>query len=301
VQEIPRIDELADRYLKDRIDLSKATIRSYGNVLRDFCRYSDGIPPGAITTRLFRRYFASIQERDYKRATILIYYNACLGFFDWMISEGFIEVNPARQVKPPRQEKRLPRYLTDSQISALISVYSASFTGQRMRIITLTLLGTGIRIAELCDLTMADMDLENGVIRVMGKGGKQRAVPACETLRGELRTWLEVRRRFIEPRGFESPYLFVSSRGNQAHRVCIHRHMVRMSQKAGIEPAISPHLLRHTFATRFAAGAGKDHPGNVWQLREILGHESITTTQLYVATSARMLQEGFGDPLEALV
>ncbi|MCL4473575.1 MAG: tyrosine-type recombinase/integrase [Actinobacteria bacterium] len=297
--EILTVSGAARVYLEARrLDLAESSLRAYRNALTDLSAVLRDPPVGTVDTRLFRQYFAEILERDYKRATILQRYEICSGLFDWLVTEGYLESNPVQAMKSPKTEKRLPRYLNDEAIRGLLAAYTTSFTGQRMRAITLTLLGTGIRIDELCGITIADLDLDAGVLKVSGKGSKDRAIPIGETLVSELFSWLEIRSNHLTTRDLASEYLFASLRGTKPCRVCVHRNMIRMCKKTGIDPPISPHVLRHTFATRFAAGCGKEHPGNIWQLRDILGHSSIQTTQIYVHTSARMLKDGFGDPLE---
>lgn len=206
-------------------------------------------------------------------------------FFKYLRLEGIIDTDPAALLETPRLGQHLPEVLTIEEIDAMeAEIDLGSETGQRNLAIVETLYSCGLRVSELCNLPLSRLDRERHVIIVDGKGNKQRMVPVSESAMREIDLWLEVRTNITLKRG-EEDILFVSSRGKRLTRVMIFYIIRDLAEKAGIRRTISPHTLRHSFATHLLEGGA-----NLRAIQMMLGHESIGTTQIYLHTDTTTLR-----------
>ena len=290
------IGKAVDNYLLEKRvgGLAKNSFITYERILGDLVSFmgSAALPPDTPT---LKHYFAMIFERDYAPATIQLYHAVTSDFCRWLAETGSVAENPMMGIIRPKARRKLPRVLSEAEASRLLLACGRDFNGVRLHAIIMTFLGTGIRVSELAGLEVSSLDMELGELRVIGKGNKERIVPVSLTLKMEMRSWFITRTAYMDRLGMESESLFVGQRGTCPHRSLIERQLKRLCVRAGVSP-ISPHVLRHTFATNHAARRG-GMSGNLWELQQILGHADISTTQLYVKVSARQVREGFGDPL----
>ena len=207
-------------------------------------------------------------------------------FFRFLIIEGYIEENPTILLETPRMGRHLPEILTVNEIDQMISCIDMSAPeGQRNRAIMETLYGCGLRVSELVNLDMAHVFLDEQYIIVRGKGGKERMVPMSEVAVRELRLYLE-ERADLDIKPGEEGYLFLNRRGRHLTRVMIFYIIKKLCELAGIRKTISPHSLRHSFATHLLEGGA-----NLRAIQQMLGHESIATTEIYLHMDRRLLRQ----------
>ncbi len=206
-------------------------------------------------------------------------------FFKYLRLEGVIDTDPTALLESPRLGQHLPEVLTLDEIDAMEDAIDLSSpTGQRNLAIIETLYSCGLRVSELCNLTLSRIHGDEGVIIVDGKGNRQRVVPVSETALREIGRWLDDRASIQLKRG-EEDILFVSSRGRRLTRVMVFYIIRDLAGKAGIRRTISPHTLRHSFATHLLEGGA-----NLRAIQMMLGHESIATTQIYLHTDTTALR-----------
>lgn len=206
--------------------------------------------------------------------------------YKYMMIEGLIENNPTLLLESPRLGRKLPDVLTVEEIDDMISCIDITKKeGQRNRAIIETLYGCGLRVSELCNLRIDNINFDEGFIIVIGKGDKQRLVPMSESSIDEIRLWLEDRGEIPVKRG-EEGILFLGRRGKRLTRVMVFYIVRDLAEAAGVRKAISPHTLRHSFATHLLEGGA-----NLRAIQQMLGHESIATTELYLHLDKSHLRE----------
>jgi integrase/recombinase XerD len=198
------------------------------------------------------------------------------GFFGWLIREGKLGRDPTEGLKTPRGWRKLPHYLTLAQIEALLEAPDKKTpTGLRDWAMIHLLYASGLRVSELCQLQLSDLNDELGVVRVSGKGGKQRLVPVGRAALEALSAYLEQGRPQLLGRRF-SPYLFVTARGKPITRQGFWKALATHALRAGLPQRVWPHVLRHSFATHLLEGGA-----DLRSVQAMLGHADISTTQIY--------------------
>lgn len=208
-------------------------------------------------------------------------------FFEFLIMEDVRQDNPAQMVDMPGKGRKLPEVLTVEEIDKICGAIDMSKAeGQRNRAIIETLYSCGLRVSELVNLRLEDLHFPESFIRVIGKGNKERLVPVSPSVVSEVNAYLEFDRAALPiQRGSES-YVFLNRRGAQLTRVMIFTIIKNLAAMAGIRKTISPHTFRHSFATHLLEGGA-----NLRAIQEMLGHESITTTEIYTHLDQRYLKE----------
>lgn len=208
-------------------------------------------------------------------------------FFRFMRMEGYIEIDPTEMIEAPHIGFHLPEYLTVDEIDAMIaSINADSEEAVRNRAIIEVLYGCGLRVSELCNLEIGRLYLTDGYLVVRGKGSKERLVPLAEPTIRAIADYLEVRAT-ISAKAGEEHYLFVSARrGTRMSRSMIFRIVRLLADLAGIRRTISPHTLRHSFATHLLEGGA-----NLRAIQQMLGHESIAATEIYLHVDRSQLRE----------
>lgn len=198
-------------------------------------------------------------------------------FYRFLLIEGYIEDDPTELLESPKRPRRLPIVLTLDEVDRIEDAIDLSLPqGQRDRAIIEMLYSCGLRVSELCGLLLSDLFLDEGFIRITGKGSKQRLVPISPRAVKELNLWF-ASRCHINIRKGEEDYVFVSEqRGKHLSRITVFHNLRIYAELAGINKTISPHTLRHTFATHLLEGGA-----NLRAIQAMLGHESISTTQVY--------------------
>ncbi len=197
--------------------------------------------------------------------------------YRYLKTEDLIENNPTLLLESPRLGRKLPEVLSVEEIDDMVGVIDMTKAeGQRNRAIIETLYGCGLRVSELCNLRIDNINFDDGILMVIGKGDKQRLVPMSETSLDEIRRWLLDRSRINVKRG-EEGILFIRRRGRRLTRVMVFYIVRGLAEAAGVRKEISPHTLRHSFATHLLEGGA-----NLRAIQQMLGHESIATTELYL-------------------
>ncbi|UFS71654.1 tyrosine recombinase XerC [Geomonas sp. RF6] len=272
-------------YLETERNASAHTVAAYRSDLEQFVAFaSEGerIPtPGEVDRLLIRRYLALLHKKLGK-SSIGRKLSALRALFRYLLREGVVEVNPAELVSAPKKEKKVPFHLNIDQVSALMEAPSAgTLLTVRDRAVLEILYSCGLRVSELVAMNVSDLDLEGGLARVLGKGGKERIVPVGSYARGAVSRYFEERGK---PTG-EEP-LILNARGGRLTRRSIGRivdtHMLLI---ASMRKA-SPHTLRHSFATHLLEGGA-----DLRAIQELLGHSSLSTTQKYTHVSIDKLME----------
>jgi integrase/recombinase XerD len=213
---------------------------------------------------------------------------ALRGLHRFWLLEGVTETDPAAQVRPPTPAKRLPKAITVAQVEALLAAAALGDTAASLRDRALleVLYGAGARISEAVGLDLDDVDLEAGAVRLHGKGSKQRIVPLGSFARDAVSAYLVRSRPLFATRGTGTAAVFLNSRGGRLSRQSGWAALHAAAERAGLAGAVSPHTLRHSFATHLLDGGA-----DVRTVQELLGHASVTTTQIYTLVTVEKLRE----------
>ncbi len=278
-------------YLTDQRRVSPSTVRAYESDLAQFGKYlasgdrEEPLAPKAIDVLAVRGFVAQLSRAGLHRSTIARKLSVIRSFLRHAVRDGEIETNPASGVATPKVPKGLPRDLTVDEIFNLLDgVAGEEPAAIRDRAILEMLYATGLRVGELVSLDLADLDLSGSMVRVVGKGNKERLVPFGDKAAQAIRRWLESSRALRDRQG-DPEALFLNLRGGRLTDRTVRRILGRRLREASIRARVSPHALRHSFATHLL-GAGAD----LRSIQELLGHASLSTTQRYthVSTDALM-------------
>jgi site-specific recombinase XerD len=282
-----------DAYLKDLSNSRQAsphTVRAYRGDLSALLRFAQeqGIGDARrIDTLLLREYLASLPAPS--RATLARKQASLRGFFGWMQRTGRIRGNPAAALVTPRKARGLPRGLDEPAIGKLLAAPDASeMPGVRDRAILELLYSTGMRVEECQRLDLADLDLGGGSVRLFGKGRKERVGILGQPARQAVASWLSARETLLaQRRRTQIKALFINARdGGRLTVRSISRVVKASALAAGLPADVSPHTLRHSFATHLL-----DHGADLRVVQELLGHESLSTTQVYTHVSITRLKD----------
>lgn len=260
-------------YLKVERRLSPNTVAAYSGDVGDFFSACD-LLPREVDKDDIREYIASRAGKLSKRSQARLL-SSLKAFFDWCIVEGERKDNPCDAVDFPKLGQYLPEVLSVEEVEAIMdSVDLRSPSGVRDRAILELLYGCGLRVSELCGLSISHVYLDEGFVRVVGKGDKERLVPLGEPASDAFRAYLDVR-----PLPAQAAYqdtAFLNLRGTPLSRVSVFKMIKKQALLAGVDKEISPHSFRHSFATHLIAGGA-----DLRVVQEMLGHESILTTEIY--------------------
>jgi integrase/recombinase XerC len=284
---------LLDTYLKG-LELSRQasphTLRAYRSDLTavlDFCAERGVTDPCAIDTLLLREFLASLEGPA--KATLARKQASMRSFFAWMRTTGHIESNPMTPVRTPRKGRPLPRTLDEDGIQALLAAPTGDApTAIRDRALLEVLYSTGMRVSECEGLDLDDLDEDSGAVHVVGKGRKERLCFLGRPARTALQRWLAARSTLLTARRRTGETaLFVNARhGSRLTSRSLARLVKHHATAAGLPPDTSPHTLRHSFATHLL-----DHGADLRVVQEMLGHSSLSTTQIYTHVSITRLRE----------
>jgi integrase/recombinase XerD len=266
--------------------LSANSLSAY---LIDLQRFSDGISPlapSAATAADLGRYIESLYSAGLSARSIARHMTTLRNFYSFLTREGEIEINPTEFLTPPRQWSNLPKYLNRQEIDRLlISPDAKKPTGLRDRAMLELLYATGLRVTELCRLELNNVERDSGVLRVTGKGNKQRLVPFGESAGESVGHYLTKGRPALL-KGRASRFLFVTARGGAMTRQGFWKLLAGHGKKAGIFRDLTPHVMRHSFATHLVEGGA-----DLRSVQVMLGHADISTTQVYTHVARRRLRE----------
>jgi integrase/recombinase XerC len=288
--------ELLDRFLSymEAQNSSPYTIKNYGNDIGqflDYCREQGIGSLAGIDRSLLRSYLAELDAVGYVKASISRRVAELRSFGNFLVREKILERNPFRAVSAPRVPQRLPKYLTVAEVEALLATPDTTTPlGLRDRAIIEVLYGAGLRVSELASLDRADMDLTQGQVRVLGKGGKERigllGRPAVRAIRAYLETGRPVLAGKRQAKSTAADALWLNHRGGRLSVRGVSLVLSKVGEQAGIRTHVSPHVLRHSFATHLLDGGA-----DLRVVQELLGHANLVTTQIYTHVSQSRARE----------
>lgn len=271
------------RYLSAERNASEHTCRNYALDLAQFFAFFGHHRLSAISPLDIRRFVVDLSTRRQARRTIARKLSCLRSFFRFLCREGTLEHNPAQAIPTPRLERRLPSFLDERQVTRLLGAPpTKTWQGLRDRALLETLYSTGIRVSELTGLNRDDLDEISGTVLIRGKGKKERLCPIGETALNTIRTYLIKR-----PKKLRVPYaIFVSQKLTRLTVRHVDRLIARYVRLAGLPASISPHSLRHSFATHLL-----DRGADLRSVQELLGHASLSTTQIYTHITPQRLKK----------
>jgi len=275
------------RHLERERNASPHTIRAYGEDLAQFEAYLErelgrAPRPQDVDHLLVRGFLADLHQRGLRKSSSARKLAGLRSFFRYLCREGRLPANPARGLQTPRLERRIPSVLDETQVASLLDLPGAGVAASRGRAILELLYGTGMRCAEAVALDVHELDLRERMVRVLGKGRKERVVLFGRRAQHALAAWLE-EREALRPR---SDALFLNARGGRLSGRSVRALVARRVEQVALERRCSPHTLRHSFATHLLT-RGAD----LRAIQELLGHTSLSTTQRYTHVDTRHLLE----------
>jgi integrase/recombinase XerC len=242
----------------------------------------------SVETAVVRAYLTFLNEKQYSKATIARKLATLRSFYKFLVKRSQLGSNPVAAVRTPKQDKKLPRFLEYEEVKRLLETPPMNnWLGARDRAILETLYSTGIRVSELVALNMDDVDFLGEVVHVRGKGKKERISPIGSSALQVIQHYMEFRNKRAQSNSnFDSKVLFVNKHGRRLSTRSVRRKMDKYLKMAGLDPAISPHTLRHSFATHML-----NNGADLRSVQELLGHQSLSTTQVYTHLTTRKLKE----------
>jgi tyrosine recombinase XerC len=291
MKQSPEISEAAGDFLKSlsaERDLSPNTLDAYRSDLAQFGEWAGRSKVAHlddIDRRFLRRYIAWLSERRYARRSIARKASAVRALLRWAVMHDHLGANPADGLAAPKLDRPLPKVLRKDDAAALVELpFDDDAKGARDRAILELLYGSGLRVAELCGLDLADVNLRDARLRVTGKGRKERLLPMTDEARRRLTSYVqEARPQLLRDDAPAVDAIFLNSRGTRIGPRSVRGIVTRYSAEIGT--AIGPHALRHTFATHLLDGGA-----DLRIVQELLGHENLATTQIYTHVSMERLK-----------
>ncbi|MCR5070355.1 MAG: tyrosine recombinase XerD [Bacteroidales bacterium] len=261
-------------YLRMERRLSPNTVAAYGRDVAELLEALE-LEPRAVRTEDIERYLAS-RAGDLSKRSQARLLSSLRSFFDWLILEGERQDNPCDRIDAPKLGRYLPEVLSVEEVTAILESVdtAAGWTGLRDRAILEILYGCGLRVSEACSLQISHVYLQEGFVRVVGKGDKERLVPLGEMAADAFKNYLDARPAAAEP-AFDD-VAFLNKNGRPLSRVAIFNLVKKQALLAGVRKEISPHTFRHSFATHLI-----ENGADLRIVQEMLGHESILTTEIY--------------------
>ena len=282
------------QYLRVERGASPHTLKGYREDLHALAEYlADGEgqtpAPGTISTSELRGFLSALHDAGYAKASISRRLASVRSFLRFGQREGWAKSNPAKALRNPRKSQKLPHFLTTDEVGKLLDApKGTTLAALRDRAILETLYSAGLRVSELVGLADGDLDFPAGIVRVRGKGKRERLAPIGSYASRALKHWLEVRK--LSPRektGREAP-VFTNKFGTRLTTRSVARMLEKYLQETGLDQRTSPHTLRHSFATHLL-----DRGADIRSVQELLGHKSLVTTQIYTHVSTASLKAAY--------
>lgn len=273
------------RYLKVERRLSENTVEAYKRDLEEFSHFimrNYGVVPEHVEQPMVERFMAWLYDRNRSVASQARRLSGVKSFYNYLLINDRVQQLPTDNVDNPRQDRALPDVLTVGEIDAMLATFDMTTSkGCRDSAIVEVLYSCGLRVSELTSLKVSDLFFGEGYIRIVGKGDKQRLVPISSIARDKIQLYMEYR----TPASRSEATVFLNNRGKPLTRVMVFNIIKQAAMLAGIDKQISPHTLRHSFATHLLEGGA-----NIRQVQELLGHESILTTEVYTHLNRKQLR-----------
>ena len=286
------MDDVIERflnYLEHEKGLSANTLASYGIDLKDYREFLSEYSSETIETAnsaTIVAYLMFLRRQGRATSTVARRLAAIKGFYQFLLREGCIVKDPSENLSAPSLERRLPKVMSLAEIERLLAQPDPSTPlGLRDKAMLEVLYATGLRVTELVDLNMNDVDLLEGFVRCMGKGSKERVVPMGEIAVLSLKAYLEQGRSELVT-DLEEQALFVNQEGARMSRQSVWKLVKKYARQAEIRKEVTPHTIRHSFATHLL-----EHGADIRAVQEMLGHADISTTQIYIHVTKDRLKE----------
>lgn len=270
-------------YLRIEKNASDHTIVNYTIDLKDFAKFLGETSVEDVNYLFLRKYLAGMKEKSYSKRTIARKLASLRSFFKFLYREGHIKANPSSGIATPKLDKRLPVFLGPDEVSLLIeSPGEKDAAGLRDKAVMETLYSTGIRVSELVGMNLNDVDFIGGVVKVFGKGRKERLAPIGDKA-------LRAIRNYLDKRGgarLNEKAVFLNKSGSRLMARSVREIMEKYIKRASLREGISPHTLRHSFATHLL-----NRGADLRSVQELLGHMNLSTTQIYTHVTTQRLKE----------
>ena len=301
-------------YLQYEKHFSGHTLKCYSTDLQQFVEFLDSTAPDSssdqsydshavagtalamevraeilsVTAATIREFLVTLHNKNYSRATTARKLATLRSFYKFLVRRGYLQSSPVTVIRTPKQEKRLPKFLEEDQIEALFRAPDRStLLGLRDLAMLEVMYSTGVRVSELVGLDIADVDFDQALVHIRGKGRRERLGPAGQRALDAIKEYLAKRRQQRRPDETpEEQALFVNKSGQRLSTRSVRRKLDKYLAQANLDPSISPHTLRHTFATHML-----NRGADLRSVQELLGHRSLSTTQVYTHLTTGRLKE----------
>ncbi|HUP64792.1 MAG TPA: site-specific tyrosine recombinase XerD [Thermoanaerobaculia bacterium] len=274
-------------YLTVEKGLARNSIQSYGRDLRHFGHWlsESKLEIDGLERVHLVRYFQALRNAGISPRSVARALAAIRGLYRFLVAERHLKSDPTENIDNPKLWSSLPKSLSSPEVEAILGAPDASTTlGQRDRAMLELLYATGLRVSELIGIRIDDLVLDAGFLRTIGKGSKERVVPFGDAAKKAIVTWMENGRKELDRHG--DPALFLSTRGRPLSRQSIWMKIGKYAREAGVQGHISPHVLRHSFATHLL-----ENGADLRSVQMMLGHSDISTTQIYTHVTRARLQK----------
>ena len=283
-------------YLEVEKNYSKHTVRAYASDILSFLIWQNEGNLKDVNYEKLKQYLTFMQKFNYSKTTTARKIAALRTFFNYLYREKITDINPAKGIHSPKRSKNLPKFLTEEETETIIrNIKSDTPSGYRNKVIVELLYSSGMRVSELSGLNFSNLNIENNEIRVLGKGSKERIVLISDRVKELIKTYIKTVRPLINAEGpktetTEDSPLFINKTGFRLHpqsiRVAI-KETVNMIQ---LPKNVTPHVFRHSFATKLL-----NHGADLRIVQELLGHASISNTQIYTHITVERLKEAYNN------
>lgn len=278
-----RYIEKFKNYLSVEKNYSDHTIKNYLIDLNEFGGFLSGIDIEKADYILIRKFLGFLKQKNIAKRTIARKLSTLRTFFRFLARDGYIKANPAKNISTPKLDKKLPIFLDEKAVLSLVTAPDKhSFQGARDRAILETLYSSGIRVSELVGIDMNNMDFIGGVVKVLGKGRKERLAPVGDKAISVIREYLEFRNK---KKIFDKDALFLNKSGKRITDRGVRRIVHKYIKNTSIKENVSPHTLRHSFATHLL-----NRGADLRSVQELLGHKNLSTTQIYTHVTMERLK-----------
>lgn len=278
-----RYIEKFKNYLVVEKNYTDNTVKNYIADLREFSLYATGKDPGQIDYLTVRKFLGHLREKGLSKRSSARKLSSIRSFFRFLMRDSLVSANPVASVSTPKLDKKLPAFLDEKgAVKLVMAPKPGTFLGARDRAILETLYGAGMRVSELVGIDIDKADLISGVIKVLGKGRKERLAPVGDKAVSAIRAYIKF--RDAETRG-EKSALFLNKSGKRLTDRSVRRIVDKYIRILSIKERISPHTLRHSFATHLL-----NHGADLRSVQELLGHKNLSTTQIYTHVTTERLK-----------
>lgn len=284
-----------DKFIQDYLSFldteknaSPHTVKNYGVDLREFAQAMQKKRPEEITYLEIRSFLAVLKEKDYSKSSISRKLACIRSFLKYLVRENVLKTNPAAGIATPKREKRLPQFLDPQEVTHLLEAPATdNWEGKRDRAILELFYSSGLRVSELVGLNHDDVDFFSELVRVRGKGKKERIVPVGSLALKAIQSYAE-HRPPKEKESAQKKALYLNRSGGRLTDRSVRRMILKYARRIALKKEVSPHMLRHSFATHML-----DRGADLRSVQELLGHENLSTTQIYTHVTTKRLKEAY--------